>query len=327
MAPVPHLGVRRLPMADAPAAELTQATAGSDRFLTVTPADLYHSAETCVMYRLTSLDISRRAERGARRLFPADLREFRRRSFHEMQLVAGRLSHFSHHIAKSRANANDPLFGDIVLPAKLRNFADDLSPMGAFLKPNHLMANYGSRELARGNCQKPSHTPYIVSDLSAAPWPVFSADHAAALAKWAANNHAPKPGAQPVPFHAWALYRIRLMMAADLCASWLPIGGLATQLNNLSIIAHLAATESIGAAIPYDTLLSSHLEELARARAPIVLPALLVLWTCYPMCRRGSRFRPLRRLRRLRIRPPLLNPRGSPPLRTRMPPRGGRGFL
>ena len=80
LAPVPHLDVRPLPLADALAAELMRETAGRDRFLTVTPADLYHSAETFVRYRLTSLDIIRRADRGACRMSLSDLRELGRRS-------------------------------------------------------------------------------------------------------------------------------------------------------------------------------------------------------------------------------------------------------
>ena len=41
---------------------------------------------------------------------------------------------------------------------------------------------------------------------------------------------------------------------------------MAAQLNSVSIIPHLATTESIAAALLYDSILSAHLEELARAR-------------------------------------------------------------
>ena len=55
------------------------------------------------------------------------------------------------------------------------------------------------------------------------------------------------------------------MITADLCDDWLPFGGLAAQLNNLSIILHLATTESIAVALAYDSILPAHLGELARA--------------------------------------------------------------
>ena len=78
---------------------------------------------------------------------------------------------------------------------------------------------------------------------------------------------ASEPGAPQLPFHAWGLYRMRFMMAADICDSWLPFGGVADHLDNLPIIPHLATTESIEAAIAYDTMLSAHMEDLACARA------------------------------------------------------------
>ena len=200
-------------------------------------------------------------------MFLSDLRELGRRSFPETQLAMQLMEHFKPQLLKSKANAKSPLFDEIVIPGRLRNFRADLSPMGAFLKPNQLMANYASRELARGKRQTPPYTPYIVADISTSPWPVPSAEHTTAVAKWEANKQAPKPGAQPLPFHTWALYRLRFIIAADLCAAWLPFGGIAAQLNNLSILLHLAAVESIAVALAYDAILSAHLEELVRARA------------------------------------------------------------
>lgn len=138
--------------------------------------------------------------------------------------------------------------------------------MGAFLTPNRRMANYVSRELARGRFQTPSYNPYIAAGTSASPWPVPAADHTNALAKWKDDKQASKPGARPMPFRAWISCRVRFMIAADLCADRPPFGGLADQINNLSIILYLAATESIGVALSYDSPLSAHMEELARAR-------------------------------------------------------------
>ena len=63
------------------------------------------------------------------------------------------------------------------------------------------------------------------------------------------------------------LYRLRFTIAADLRADWLTIAGLASQVNNLSVIIQLPTAKSIGVAPPYDSPPSAHLEELARARA------------------------------------------------------------
>ena len=149
----------------------------------------------------------------------SDLREIDSRSSPQMQLIAQLMAHFAPQIMKSRADAKDPLFGELVIPERLRNFPDDLSPMSDFLKPNQLMANCVSRELARGKCQTPSYTPYIAADVSAAPWPVPSAEHTDAMAKWTSDNQASKPGAQPLPFHTWAMYCMRFIITADLCAA------------------------------------------------------------------------------------------------------------
>ena len=165
-----------------------------------------------------------------------------------MQLVAQLMARFAPQIMKSRANSKDPMFGELVIPDRLRNFPDGLSSKVAFPTPNQLMTNYASRELSlsrkvsealvytvySGGCFRPQPPPTT--------WPSPSAEHTAAVAKWATSKQAPKPGSQPLPFHTWALYRLRPMRAADLCAEWIPFSCLTSQLNNLSIILHLSAT-------------------------------------------------------------------------------------
>ena len=176
------------------------------------------------------------------------------------------MSHFAPQILKYRASSNDPMFGEIVPPERLRNFTADLSSLGALLKPNQVVANFARRELARGKCQTPSYTPYIFVDMSASPWPFPSVEHASDAVKRMPKKQASKPGdPPPPPFHAWELYRLRFIATADLCADWIPLGGLADHLNNLSIMLHLATTESISVALAYDSILSAHLEELARS--------------------------------------------------------------
>ena len=53
----------------------------------------------------------------------------------------------------------------------------------------------------------------------------------------------------------------------DICGAWPTFGGIAAQFNHLSIVLRLATVENIASALLYDSLLSAHLEELARARA------------------------------------------------------------
>ena len=163
-------------------------------------ADFLNAAGTCARYRLTSLDITRRADRDSHRMFLYDLGEIGRRSSPEMQLIAHLMVRPAPQIMKSRADAKDPMFEEHVIPERIRNFSSDLFPLSASLNPSHLIANYASRELARGKCQTPSYTPYISTDVSSSTWPASSDEHAAAMAKRTSNKKALKPGAQPPPF-------------------------------------------------------------------------------------------------------------------------------
>ena len=141
--------------------ELTVDANGREHFATATPADIHPAAETFALYRLTSLAVIRQTDAAARRMFLSDLRDIGRRSFAETQLIAQLLSHFSPQLAEQRTISKDPMFEEVVLPERLRAYTADLSSLGALLKPNQPMANYVSRELARGEMQNPSYAPYI----------------------------------------------------------------------------------------------------------------------------------------------------------------------
>ena len=80
-----------------------------------------------------------------------------------------------------------------------------------------------------------------------------------------------------MPFHGWAIYRLRLIFTADVCGAWLTFGGLAAQLNHLSAALHLSATESISTSLIYDQLLSAHMVELARSRYGSLADPLITL--------------------------------------------------
>ena len=55
-------------------------------------------------------------------MFLSDLRQLDRRSFPDMQLIMQLLEHFKPMSLKSRANTKDPLFGEVVIPARLKKF-------------------------------------------------------------------------------------------------------------------------------------------------------------------------------------------------------------
>ena len=248
--------------------DLLRETAGRERFAGFSEPDIRQAADSLVRYRLSTLEIIRHTERDARRLFLAEIREAEGKSFPELHLLMQLFSHFQPIVTKLRANAKDPAFEELVIPRALARYTADLSGLGGFLKPNQLMVNYVSRELARGKLQVPSYTPYIVPAIAEVPWPVASAEHKAAATKWTGNRQAAKAAQfQPLPLNAWLLYQLRFILAADICGAWTAFGGIAAQLNHLSIVLHIATTEAIGTALTYDSLLKAHSEELARSRA------------------------------------------------------------
>ena len=121
--------------------ELCAETRGRERFETASEHYMWQAAGTFARYRLTSLAVIRQTDRDARRMFLSDSRELGRRSFPEMQLIMQLLSHFSPQLLKPRNNAKDPIYEEAVLPEKLKAYTADLSALGAFFRPNQLMAN------------------------------------------------------------------------------------------------------------------------------------------------------------------------------------------
>ena len=63
-AQIPLLDVRLRPLVGALDAYSVRETSGRDRFLTITPSDLYFPAEIFARYRLTTLDVVRHTDRA-----------------------------------------------------------------------------------------------------------------------------------------------------------------------------------------------------------------------------------------------------------------------
>ena len=142
----PMLAVHQVPQVTALTADLVRETAGRELFSAFVEEDFHTAAMTLVRYRLSTLAIIRQTDRDARRMFLADLRDLERKAFPEMQLLMQLLSHFAP-VQKQRVNPKDPTFEEVVLPVKLKDYKADFSCLGAFLKPNQVMANYVSKEL------------------------------------------------------------------------------------------------------------------------------------------------------------------------------------
>ena len=130
------------------------------------------------------------------------------------------------------------------------------------------MANYISLELARGMAKVPAYTPFIVPDISASPWAITAKEHVAAVVRWRGNSRQGKKdeNSSAIPMQAWLLYQLRFLVAADLAGAWSAFGGLAAQLNHLSIVMNMSIVDSATVALAYDRLVREFLAERARSR-------------------------------------------------------------
>ena len=130
------------------------------------------------------------------------------------------------------------------------------------------MANYISLELARGMAKVPAYTPFIVPDVSASPWAITAKEHVAAVVRWRGNSRQGKLDANStaIPMQAWLLYQLRFIVAADLAGAWSAFGGMAAQLNHLSIVINMSVVDSATVALAYDRLVREFLAERARSR-------------------------------------------------------------
>ena len=134
------------------------------------------------------------------------------------------------------------------------------------------MANYVRLELARGRSKVPAYTPFIVPDVSAAPWDVASKEHQAAVSRWRTSARQAKleDNTQLIPTQAWILYRLRFLIAADLAGAWSGYGGLDSQIRRLDIVIHISIADAhFDVASAYGRLVREFLAERGRSRREI----------------------------------------------------------
>ena len=74
------------------------------------------------------------------------------------------------------------------------------------------------------------------------------------------------PHPQELSIHAFTLYQLRFIFAADLCQAWSKFGGIGTMLAQLSTVSHIGVTENVGSALAYRMIVSTILKEKERKR-------------------------------------------------------------
>ena len=117
-----------------------------------------------------------------------------------------------------------PGYEEVVIPERMREFSANLRGIASLLKPAREVANYISRELARGRNKVPAYTPFIVPGVSAAPWPVPSKERQSDVTRWRTSARLAKDNPSSIPMQSWILYRLRFLIAADLAGAWAAFG-------------------------------------------------------------------------------------------------------
>ena len=114
----------------------------------------------------------------------------------------------------------------------------------------------------------PPFTPYVVPQLSSAPWLPDVAEHRNSFENWSRNARQARRRATPqeLPIQSFLLYQLRFIVAGECCMAFRPFGGMCAQLNLLAIVLNLCVTESVSLGLGYFRILSSRLEENARMR-------------------------------------------------------------
>lgn len=94
-ASVPPLPVHLVPTVEAIDADFIAETNGRERIDASTTDDMLRAAEIFVRRRLPSLDVIRKTDPDARRIFASDIRDIDRIAFPDIQLILQLMSHFS----------------------------------------------------------------------------------------------------------------------------------------------------------------------------------------------------------------------------------------
>ena len=72
---------------------------------------------------------------------------------------------------------------------------------------------------------------------------------------------------QLLSFQAWALFRLRFIISAEVCAAWELYGGVIAPIDNLGATLNIAVSDNVGIALKYFDFLHAQLESYARSRA------------------------------------------------------------
>ena len=114
----------------------------------------------------------------------------------------------------------------------------------------------------------PPFAPVVVPKFREKPRipPLQPHDRAAKYRREIIQRRKSKDDPQQVSLQSWILYMIRFIFTSDLRGAWSSLGGISAKFSHLSLVLHLAVTETADYAIAYDFELRRLIDRMARRR-------------------------------------------------------------
>ena len=115
------------------------------------------------------------------------------------------------------------------------------------------------------NPAPPRFGPLVISLLHMVPWSSPLPAHDRVVEDWEDWAKSIRP-IRPLTIHAYRIYRIRFIIAGNLCSARGHLGGFPAQIDAIAVTLHLPAVRNSGVANAYDLLMRKCADQLARRR-------------------------------------------------------------
>lgn len=155
---------------------------------------------------------------------------------------------------------------EISIPHRLSSYKIDCAPLSGILRPDQNTASAISEKIAIAHSGALAYRPYIYLDsVRKRGLPII--ENQRAIGDWE-NDAGHYSSHQPASIQQYNLFRLRLILAADLARAFDSFGGSIAHFNNLGLLVRNSIIESPAQAISYDQHLRNKVSSLARESAP-----------------------------------------------------------
>ena len=206
---------------------------GGDRCAAFTPPDFPGADESPTRYRNPTVSEFRNTEKGARAMFPGDIRGAARRTSPDVRPISLPDRPVLAAPNAQPAEHEGPAIRRTWNPATITSLSGGFLHSISYPESQQGHASYISLELALGQVPSPSYTPYVLPRIADSPWPAALDGRATSVSRRRDNMLQSKRVSNPqaLPLQDFLLYQLRFPRAAELRGAFALFGGLAHQMN------------------------------------------------------------------------------------------------